>query len=100
MANLAFSKKEPWDKVHPAMTKHILDQTDGAFEIRQKDGALCVYAEGSDALPEGPAGYRKITPSSYKVGADLPVRFMGWRCVYYNVPYGYLKYMWKKEKNK
>ena len=42
MANLAFSKKEPWDEVHRAMTTHILDQTDGAFEIRNKNGALCV----------------------------------------------------------
>ena len=47
MANLAFSKKEPWEEAHRAVTKHILDQTDGAFEIKQKDGALCVYAAGS-----------------------------------------------------
>tara|TARA_B100001094_G_scaffold68358_1_gene64647 strand:+ start:5314 stop:5613 length:300 start_codon:yes stop_codon:yes gene_type:complete len=98
MANLAFSNQEPWDEVHHAMTKHILDQTDGAFEIKQQSGAVCVYAEGSDTLPEGPAGYRKIVPSSYKEGADLPVRFMGWRCIYYNVPHGFLELMFKEKK--
>jgi len=98
MANLAFSAKEPWDEVHRAMTTHILDQTDGAFEIKNKNGALCVYAEGSDTLPPGPAGYRKIVPSSYKEGADLPVRFMGWRCIYYNVPHGLLNIMFKEKK--
>ena len=27
MANLAFSNQEPWDEVHRAMTKHILDKS-------------------------------------------------------------------------
>tara|TARA_B100001093_G_scaffold192645_1_gene185176 strand:- start:281 stop:580 length:300 start_codon:yes stop_codon:yes gene_type:complete len=93
MANLAFSKKEPWDEVHRAMTKHILDQTDGAFDVKNKSGALHVYAEGPDTVPLGPAGYMKNPPSAYHKGADLPVRFMGWRCVYYTVPDGYLKYL-------
>jgi hypothetical protein len=98
MANLAFSKKEPWAKAQDAMTKHILDQTDGAFKVRQDEGAICVYAERPDTLPEGPAGYMLNPPSAYREGADLPVRFMGWRCVYFSVPSGYLDYMWKKSK--
>ena len=96
MANLAFSKKEPWEQTEEAMTKHILDQTDGAFEIKNKNGALHVYAEGPDTVPLGPAGYMIDPPSAYHKGADLPVRFMGWRCVYFTVPHGYLKYMWTK----
>lgn len=93
MANLAFSNKEPWEDTVEAMTKHILDQTDGAFEIKRESGAICVYAEGPDEIPEGPAGYRLNPPSAYREDADLPVRFMGWRCIYHTVPSGFLKYM-------
>tara|TARA_R110002074_G_scaffold207664_1_gene376198 strand:- start:41 stop:343 length:303 start_codon:yes stop_codon:yes gene_type:complete len=100
MANLAFSNKEPWEKAHAAMKTHILDQTDGAFAIKQEGGAICVYSEGSDEIPEGSEGYMKNPPSAYKEGAILPVRFMGWRMVYFTIPHGFLQYMWKKEGKK
>ena len=68
MANLAFSKKEPWEQTHEAMTKYILDQTDGAFEIKNQNGALHVYAEGPDTVPLGPEGYMINPPSAYHKG--------------------------------
>jgi hypothetical protein len=100
MANLAFSKKKPWEEVKEAMTKYALEITDGAFEVRCEEGAICLYAEGPDTVPEGWEGYMLNPPSAYKEGARLKVRFEGWRALYYTVPHGYLKYMWSKEKRK
>ena len=96
MANLAFRNKEPWEIAEAAMTKLAPDLTDGAFRIKQDNGALKVFAEGPDTVPLGPDGYMKNPPSAYREDAQLPVRFMGWRCIYYTVPHGYLEYLFKK----
>jgi hypothetical protein len=96
MADLAFSNKEPWEVAEEAMNKLVPDLTDGAYKIKKESGAIQVFAEGPDTVPLGPDGYMKNPPSAYHKDAKLPVRFMGWRCIYYTVPHGYLEYLFKK----
>jgi len=82
MANIYWAgEKADKKETKKALTKELVDCTDGAFAVRfESDGAghhVVAYVE-------------RDTQGEFEWKKCLPPKFMGWRIVKIFVPYGYI----------